>query len=225
MPTVGCEADAVAFTEDLQAMFTPGGAAITPDGGFSTGPASDLSSKELFKAQSEHCFPLELPGQRLRIVHNFKRMGAEGVWKVLSIELHREKRDGPHNGRRELAGCGGGMDPFYSKPAVEISSLKGTWKVVEGVAYVADGCGGQKEEGSATTATASSIDIASLPEVVGFRLGAWSSVQIVGDADVEIVAGVLLENGKMKAVKQSIKNGKSSQTELLTLERCMELYI
>jgi hypothetical protein len=226
MPTVGCEADAVAFTEDLQAMFTPGGAAITADGGYSTAPAADLSSKEVFKAQSEHCFPLEVPDQRIRIVHNLKRMGAEGVWKVLSLELHRERRDGPHNGRRELAGCGGGMDPFSQKPAVEISSLEGKWKVVEGVTYVAADQEGGRAGGGRMVATVEvgeasnvGLDIASLPGVVGLRLGAWSAAQIVGDADVEIAAGILLENGKMKAVKQSIKNGKLKKTELLTLEK------
>ncbi|KAH7618930.1 hypothetical protein NADE_005778 [Nannochloris sp. 'desiccata'] len=220
MPTVGCEADAVAFTEDLQAMFTPGGAAITALGGYSTGPFADLSSKDLFKAQSEHCFPLEAAGQRIRIVHNFKRMGPEGVWKVLSVEVHRERRDGPHNGRRELAGCGGGMDTFSQTPVVEISSLKGMWKVIEGFRHVAvDGQQDAKVGYTAGVDTSTRIDIASLPGLIGLRLGAWSSAQIVGDADVEIVAGLLLPNGKMKAVRQSIKNGKLNTTELMTLEK------
>jgi hypothetical protein len=215
MPTVGCEADAVAFTEELQAMFTPGGAAITAEGGYSTGPASDLSSKELYKAQSEHCFPLEIPGQRIRVVHNFKRMGQEGVWKVLSVEVHKERRDGPHNGRRELAGCGGGMDPFSQTPVVEISSLEGDWKVIDGVTYIANG-EEQVNESSNEIITISK----DLPGLIGLRLGAWSSVQILGDADVEIVAGVLLESGNtMKTVRQSIKNGTLSKTELMTLER------
>jgi hypothetical protein len=214
MPTVGCEADAVAFTEDLQAMFPPGGAAITAEGGYSTGPSSDLSSKDLFKAQSEHCFPLETPGQRIRIVHNLKRMGAEGVWKVLSLEVHTERWDGPYNGRRELAGCGGGMDPFSQTTVTEINSLQGIWKVVDGVCHVADDGRHVVDIGTST-----GIEIASLPELTRLPLGAWSSAQIVGDADVEIVAGVLLTTGKMKAVRQTIKNGKLNTTELLTLER------
>jgi len=214
MPTVGCEADAVAFTEDLQAMFTPGGAAITAEGAYSTGPSANLSSKEVFKAQSEHCFPLETPDQRIRIVHNFKRMGIEGVWKVFSVEVHSERLDGPFNGRRELTGCGGGMDPFSQTPVVETETLKGMWKVVEGFRHVA----GDNQQVTDID-TSASIDIASLPGLTGLPLNAWSSAQIVGDADVEIEAGVLLATGKMKAVRQSIKDGKLSSTDLLTLER------
>lgn len=54
MPIVGCEADAVAFTEDRRAALQPeqGAQTMLPDGSYSTGPVAlgdDLA------ARVEHC--------------------------------------------------------------------------------------------------------------------------------------------------------------------------
>ena len=213
MPTVGCEADAIAFTEDQQAMFAPGAAVIAVDGGYTSAACDDLSSKEVFKSQVEHCFPLETAGQRVRIVHNFKRMGAESEWKVLSIEVHREKKDGPYTGRRELAGCsGGGIEYFAKTDALDVERLSGSWVVVTS---------SSSSSSSSDSDDGGDIDIKGMQGLVTLPLNTWSAVSIAGD-DVDVATGVLLSDGgdggrRVKMARQRIVNGKLKLAELFEL--------
>ncbi len=54
MPIVGCEADAVAFTEDRRAALQPeqGAQTMLPDGSYSTGP---MALGDDLAARVEHC--------------------------------------------------------------------------------------------------------------------------------------------------------------------------
>lgn len=212
MPTVGCEADAVAFTEDQIAVFVPGSAAITSEGGYTWATIDDIAPKDVFKACYEHCLPLTT-GKRVRIVHNLKRMGPDSVWKVLSIEVHNEKWDGPQTGRRELQGCGGGMDPFSQKPALDIAALGGEWKA-SGVRFVPG------SEGALESVQVESeiLKIDGLQGLIGLPLGTWSAVNVHG-VDAEIVAGVVLEDGRVKVAKQLVSGGKVALAEVLTLSK------
>ena len=97
-PTAGCEADAIAYTQDARQVFSlsPAGPppTVAPDGSYSTGPC-DVSAADLHKAVFEAC--LMLPCQpsvqphRLRVVHNLARMGAESRWQLQDVELHSER--------------------------------------------------------------------------------------------------------------------------------------
>lgn len=118
MPTVGCEADAVAFTEEATAAAASGGdgngggdaLAVLPDGSYSAGPAAfDLEAAS--KLRLEACFAapgvsLEgapaaapapasgaaaAPRYRLKVAHNLARDWRDGSWRVTSVELHRER--------------------------------------------------------------------------------------------------------------------------------------
>lgn len=97
MPTVGCEADAIAFTSQEQQVFGPGApgrGAFTPDGSYSAGPA-DLAGQE--KVAVEHCLVLQ-HGQRVRLVHHLQRAAGSAAWRLASIEAHRERWEAPYNG-------------------------------------------------------------------------------------------------------------------------------
>ena len=141
MPTVGCEADAIAFTEDGQQLFPADGGSntIAADGSYSTGPL-DLSSTD-HTAAFQHCLGLG-QGQRIRVVHKLQRMGTETCWRVAEIEVHREQWDGPWTGKLELSGCGGGMDGFAQSPALDGSALEGSW-TASGVQYSISASSGQ----------------------------------------------------------------------------------
>lgn len=99
MPTVGCEADAIAYTQDAVQLFGAGPGAqpatVAPDGTYSAGPV-DISSPDLRKAAFEHCLalPTDEPEQgrmRLRVVQQLRRGTASGAWQLDSVELHSER--------------------------------------------------------------------------------------------------------------------------------------
>jgi hypothetical protein len=128
MPTVGCEADAVAFTEGGQEMLSDKSSShivFAADGRYSYGP-ENLVSEGRTKAAFEHCFTVE-PRRRLRVIQNFAKFGPAQQWSLANVEVHLERYDGPHTGRRELSGCGGGMEPFAQQPALDGAALEGSW--------------------------------------------------------------------------------------------------
>lgn len=99
MPTVGCEADAIAFTQDAAQLFSaaPGAAPATvaPDGAYSAGPA-DISAPDLTKAGFEHCLALpadehQQQRMRLRVVQQLRRGAGAAAWRLDSVELHWER--------------------------------------------------------------------------------------------------------------------------------------
>ncbi len=94
----GCEADAIAYTQDARQLFSTGPAGPPPtvaaDGSYSTG-AFDVSAADCHKAAFEACLmlPCQPGGQqhRLRLVHNLARLGAERRWQLQDVELHWER--------------------------------------------------------------------------------------------------------------------------------------
>ncbi|CAL5224952.1 g7722 [Coccomyxa viridis] len=126
MPTVGCEADAVAFTEEAQHGLQPQSELpITPSGSYVLAPAS-MEAKDL---RLEVCMarpssgPLA-PRLRTRVVFSLRRKQSDGSWELQDIQVHNEKWVSPYNGGAELAGCGGGERTFAKRPALERSLLK-----------------------------------------------------------------------------------------------------
>ena len=135
MPTVGCEADAIAFTENSCSGFD----ITNPDFFFSgqglstCAPGACMSNDSVFDCKFDHIITLS-EDKRMRFVHLMKRMGAERQWKVQGIEVHLEKRDGPFTGKRELSGCGGGMNGFAMNESLDVETLESMscWIVSEG---------------------------------------------------------------------------------------------
>jgi len=189
MPTVGCEADAIAFTEDGQTN-----SFIFSNCGLATqNPTEDLLLNEsAFDCKAEHILTLD-EGSRIRFIHLLKRMGPERKWKINSIEIYVEKRDGPYTGRRELAGCGGGMDPFAKTEAM--ADPVGT------VSRFSQDLG--KKMGSCDT-------------IIGLPQNCWTSFTCDPDELViDIHAGVVSQDGtSMAAVHQKSIRGQLVESSL-----------
>ena len=216
MPTVGCEADAIAFTEDSAVVFAAGDPAAVLDGSgaYGFGPG-DLSSPDLDATAVEHCLPLGGAGQqvqRVRVVHALRRMTAQSVWRSMGVELHAERYDSPHSGRVELQGCGGGLESFSATEPLAEAALGGAW-TASGLRFAGGGAGAEAVEAEAWSFEALRPTLLRLP------LGVWSSCVVEGDS-LSLAAGVLLEGGAaMRVATREVRGGQLSEARLLTLER------
>jgi hypothetical protein len=216
MPTVGCEADAIAFTEDQQEAFgrESSDALVTTDGGYTVAPVG-LKDTGVHTASIEHCFPMISPGQRTRVVHRLKRMGREQSWTLSDVEIHRERRDGPYNGRRELAGCGGGMPAFAMTAALDVAGLNGEWHA-RGVRLLRRDDGSMERIGVEIT----EWKLPLVDAIVVFPLGVWMAAAVT-ECGGEFMAGVVMEGDASRArvSRQRIENGVLREAELLALVR------
>jgi hypothetical protein len=219
MPTVGCEADAIAFTEEKGASSWEN-SVVTEHGLATKSPGDAVSKGDVFDCAAEHILPLPEDGRRIRIVHLLKRMGPERLWRVQGLEMYLEKRDGPYTGRRELAGCGGGMDPFATSEPLSIESLSvftpETAKA-RGVRHVNDTRTNFSEEpwGFLDNVDASSF--------VGLPKNCWSafSCETLDDrVTLMLQTGVLSSDGtSISMVQQRSVNGILCAAELITIQR------
>lgn len=218
MPTVGCEADAVAFTEEKGAT-TWENSVISIHGLATKSPGVSISQVDAFDCTAEHIIPLE-DDKRIRIVHLLKKMGPERQWRVQGIEIYFEKRDGPYTGRRELAGCGGGLDPFATTeptPLESLSMFTADTSKAHGVRFVTD----------------SRTDIIDTPwgfldnvdpsTFVGLPKNCWTTFSCEthdGETSIFLQTGVLSSDGtSMTLVQQKSINGILCNAELLTIHR------
>jgi hypothetical protein len=201
MPTVGCEADAVAFTDDAAVI---GGAeqllaAVAADGAYASAPAR-LPGDGRATVKLEACLPLppRAPDaaaadaaasssrrpERLRVVQTFTRdwtvrveddqqapPPAAALLRLESVELHREHREGDFTGRVELLGCGGGAPP--------ISGLERTPEAAAPSAAMAAAMSAPSSS-SPPPASAPPGSLASPGVLTLLPLGAWSCVRREG---------------------------------------------
>ncbi|CAG9461592.1 unnamed protein product [Pedinophyceae sp. YPF-701] len=194
MPTAGCEADAVAFEEEIQeAGNTPGsGLAPLPDGGYSIGPtALDSSKKEL----AEHCVPVG-DGYRVRVSQSLRNWtGAPGKWSVAEVKVFEEEFEGEYNAGTELFACGAGTRKLSDREALDAAKeLAGDWVVAEGYPCTwagAEGAGDAEEWLGGVRAGGEGVVM--LPG------GAWSRVT-ASEAGVMIEAGVMERGGSGRVV-------------------------
>ncbi|PRW18378.1 hypothetical protein C2E21_9304 [Chlorella sorokiniana] len=231
MPTVGCEADAIAYTQDARQLFSTGPAgpppAVAPDGSYSTGP-SDVSAAECHKAAFESCLMLPCqPGaqqHRLRLVHSLARLGAESRWQLQEVELHSERYDSPYRGKLELSGCGGGMKGFATSEPLSADALAGAW-VASGVRYTAEPSSSSSDGVSlrAEAVAGEAWSAQDLQPLLLHPLRAWSCCRTAGEGgnDISLAAGVLLNEGgsSMALVTRRLVGGRLAAVELLTLIR------
>lgn len=229
MPTVGCEADAIAFTQDAAQLFSaaPGAAPATvaPDGAYSAGPA-DISAPDLTKAGFEHCLALpadehQQQRMRLRVVQQLRRGAGAAAWRLDSVELHWERYDSPYRGKLELSGCGGGMKGFASSEALPAEALAGAWQVAGGLRYTL-------EPGTAACSCTAADrgepwEAGSLQGLVAHPLRAWSACSVGGECggDICLAAGAVLGEGgaRMAVATRRLTGGRLASVELLMLER------
>lgn len=222
MPTVGCEADAIAFTSDARRLLesdpssTSAPPTIASDGAYSAGP-SDVSAADTAAAAFEACLVLAPRERRVRVVHNLARRGAAGDWRLDDVEVHNERYDGPQTGRVELTGCGGGMSPFATGARLAPDALAGAWTAA-GVRYTCGAGAGCSAEAVADEAWSAE----GLPSVLLHPLSTWSSCAVSGEGgnDISVAVGVLLEGGdSMAVVTRRMQGGRLAAVELLTLTR------
>lgn len=218
MPTVGCEADAIAFTQEQAALLQAGtaGNAIAADGSYSTAPSSTkLVDPALPTTALQTCLALA-PRQRLRLVHVLRRMGADARWQLAEIELHQERWDGPYTGKLELSGCGGGLDGFATSAPLDAALLDGPWLahgVRHHIAPSGKASASMVVEGEAWMVPHSPL---CLP------LNTWSSLA-VEDGQLALTAGVLCEHEmSMRVLSRRQAPGEGAVVEFLELRRAFK---
>eukprot|EP01026_Neomeris_dumetosa_P000121 TRINITY_DN10030_c1_g1_i8.p1 TRINITY_DN10030_c1_g1~~TRINITY_DN10030_c1_g1_i8.p1 ORF type:complete len:186 (-),score=24.60 TRINITY_DN10030_c1_g1_i8:20-541(-) len=131
LPTVGCEADAIAFIDEekhiLASTTQEGNKTILPNGSYSSCPER-ISSEEK-KVVFEQCLYTS-DKTRVRFFHTLTRRDSESDWRLINIEVVKEVFDQPYHGRQELGGCGGGQPRFSDKERLNLDDLqKEGWKV------------------------------------------------------------------------------------------------
>lgn len=223
MPTVGCEADAIAFTEEVpQDLISGNSNAFYCAQGLATqSPGSAMANENAFDCKAEHILTLET-GKRIRMVHLLKKMGPERLWRVHGIEVHVEKKESDYHGRRELIGCGGGMEPFaktadpldlddlrsvFVTDRAKSNGLKLTRTGTENVINETWGFGETVDEGMT---------------VIGLPKNCWTAFScstVDGSVLLKIVAGVLKDDGSsMVVVSQTSTNGELNEAKLLNAQ-------
>eukprot|EP00889_Picochlorum_renovo_P000492 jgi/Picre1/27522/NNA_000489.t1 len=92
MPTVGCEADAIAFTEEARRDFGfDCKNCVFEERGLATrSPGDAIADEKSFDCKAEHILTIG-QGERIRMVHLLKRMGPEREWRVQGVEVYVEK--------------------------------------------------------------------------------------------------------------------------------------
>ncbi|EFN58401.1 hypothetical protein CHLNCDRAFT_140331 [Chlorella variabilis] len=222
MPTVGCEADAIAYTQAACKLFQSstdtGAATVAPDGSYSQGP-HDISAADCTKAALEQCLVVEPRRRRLRVVHNLRRTGGEGRWVLDSVEVHNERYDSPYRGKVELSGCGGGMKAFAGDQRLAAEAVQGSWEA-SGVRYSVDGDASGQCSREAVSGEGWSAEDVVATGLLLHPLQAWSACDIRGE-DVTVTAGVLLDEGgsSMAVATRRLVAGRLVAAELLTLTR------
>lgn len=125
IPTVGCEADAVAFEEDgCKDNAAPVPVHCLENGSFCIAPR-DISTNS--KWQVHHCL-VNLPKEeRLRIVQKFINL-PDGSIVLQDVEVVLERFEEEYNGKPLLNGCGGPcVTEFGDKPAPKEDWFENVW--------------------------------------------------------------------------------------------------
>ncbi|KAG2430547.1 hypothetical protein HXX76_010067 [Chlamydomonas incerta] len=232
MPTVGCEADAIAFVEEAADVWqADGGSAVkpvTPDGGYLAAPAQLPAGGG--KVKLEGCVAAPGGKSRLRAVLTLMQHWESKQWQVAFVDLSRETWYGEFNGGVELSGCAGGGRPFAKDAATAPEVLAGAWRAEAAESYTyAASADGQLELVSGVLPVASATG---QPQLL-LPLGVWVRCSAAGgDVELELGAlrGVAVVSGEAQAaaaaaagvrdvVRASYKAGKLHRAELVVEAR------
>lgn len=216
MPTVGCEADAIAFTEEFPQDLIAGdtNAFFCGNGHATQSPGAAIADDKAFDCKAEHILTLG-NDRRIRMVHLLKKMGPERQWKVQGIEVHVEKKDSEYHGRRELTGCGGGMDPFAKTERLSLDEVSALFSAGRAKAdgYRSDGCAVIGEEWDFEGSVGGGMALVGLPKKC------WTAFSCSTEDDrvaLRILAGALRDDDRsMVVASQTSVDGTLVSAELL----------
>ena len=136
MPTVGCEADAVAFEEDSASVPLDLTGPLIPgaDGSYVLAPLA-LSSLNSLKVVMEHCLPCDVSSSgtsdtamqsRFRVEHELRNWTTKPLgWSLDRVHVYHEEYEGPFNGGTELFACGAGSRLLSNKRTTQKDDLFG----------------------------------------------------------------------------------------------------
>ncbi|GIL54250.1 hypothetical protein Vafri_9826 [Volvox africanus] len=216
MPTVGCEADAIAYVEEAEDVWKADGGSlvkpVTPAGGYVAAPA-----KLAGRTKVEVCLAAPASQTRLRATLTLMQHWESKQWQVTFVDLSRETYDGPFNGGVELSGCAGGGKPFAKEPVTLPEQLIGGWTATDVYRYrkSSDETGGlelQLGPGQGSTFSVASIEGGT---TILLPLGAWVSCD-AAESEVRIVVGALRGESERGIAVCSFVEGCLSEVALAT---------
>lgn len=217
MPTVGCEADAIAFTEEAPEDLISGNrnAFFSANGISTQSPGPAMTDEKSFDCKAEHILTLG-NDQRIRMVHLLKKMGPERQWRVQGIEVHVEKKDSEYHGRRELTGCGGGMDPFAKTEALSMDEVAATFAAGRATAF------GSRLDGAVVDGDVWDLrtSVGEGMALIGLPKRCWTAFSCErardGRVAMRILAGALRDDGKSMVVASQLSlDGAIAEADLL----------
>ncbi|GIL74009.1 hypothetical protein Vretimale_5059 [Volvox reticuliferus] len=216
MPTVGCEADAIAYVEEAEDVWKADGGSpvkpVTPSGGYIAAPA-----KLAGKAKVEVCLAAPASQTRLRATLTLMQHWESKQWQVTFVDLSRETYDGPFNGGVELSGCAGGGKPFAKEPVTSSEQLSGHWTATDVYRYSKSSDTTGRLELQLATEQGSAASVASVEgsTTILLPLGAWVSCAAAG-SEVRIVVGALRGDSERDIAVCSFVEGCISELVLAT---------
>ncbi|PNH07201.1 hypothetical protein TSOC_006370 [Tetrabaena socialis] len=135
LPTVGCEAEAVAYVEEAADVWQV-------DGGTSTKPVTPSGGY----VRVEACLAAPDGQTRLRVVVTLLPDGQSKEWAVVAANVTREAFDGPYNGGVELCGCSPNKtSAFVDSAPTTLEELAGDWRSTQLLAFECSSEGGPLE--------------------------------------------------------------------------------
>lgn len=220
MPTVGCEADAVAFEEDsacLPILTAPGDEFpdislenklllySIDDGTFALGPSA-LSGSSVIRI--EHCLPCEypprdgtatttsaIPRRRYRIEHELKNWtGKKNVasWSLKQVNIFCEEHEGDFNGGTQLFACGAGSRKLSNKRITQIEDFS-TDSALLPWRVTRSAAFGTKRRSSDLWSWEEYWEQGGEEEFVMLPSGGWSRFSVDDDAGILTIEAGLLE--------------------------------
>mmetsp|Transcript_29004 Transcript_29004/g.72804 ORF Transcript_29004/g.72804 Transcript_29004/m.72804 type:complete len:376 (-) Transcript_29004:601-1728(-) len=208
MPTVGCEADAVAFVEEShQALKAPdgrGGEAktISPEGSYSLGPR--VLGADGGNGFEKHRVEACLAGpdkERVRVVYTVQRRDGGSPWKVFALDVFKEMYVGEYEGGTDLRACGG-PDGYGQKPRTEAEALCGTWHRESARGYACN----DSQEFVACEVEAPPERQVEEDGLVALPLGVWSRFSSEGPEDFAVESGWMFAEGRQRVVSRSYRS-------------------
>lgn len=216
LPTVGCEADAIAFKEDLQTALNSRDQQDNPilaDGSYFAGPASfspDDSALKLEFVLPTSPESAEGPARtRVRVVIHLTQYSPHNM-SPEKIDLHRERWDGAYNPNLQLSGCGGGMSGFAKGEKASVSDARSEgWRLLQGGSW-------QWSEEQQKLRKSDKCDVGVLPaSAIGLPLQSCVAVESSGSNIVAHVAVQLNERLRRHA-SASYNSGRLAGVALAT---------
>jgi len=207
MPTVGCEADAIAYEEETVNSFGPEreleASVYSADGCYSTGPRL-LGERGARKHRLEACIAGP-SGRRVRVVSYLRQVDAGSPWQVSSIDVFMEGYVGEYEGGTDLRSCGGSSG-YGEKPRLSPADLDGAWEPLEASYFRLSPEGRMAPCDPEEARAAPGTEPTDGPSAVCLPMGVWFGLQ-ERDGRLQVEAGWLHEPETRCVVRQVFVGG------------------